>query len=249
MTENKDLPKWVVDSQEHLESIAPKIDALKKEGQAETKRGFEKVKAATNLQIEVDYLAQVLSQEHDSNIWIDEIVTVSGDRLANRIVSLDENLDRILGYTKEGGKIGEEYHSRLLFDVSNTSSSSGTAIYLGASIERRFQAIDPSYVTVLANQEPNRLSSRDTLFQDLKSTLEVFGKDYVTMFEGSETALEIGTPDSQSQAAHSMRDCFQQLLEKLAPSKVVESQPWFQLTEGAPGGISRRLHNPVQIGQ
>ena len=60
------------------------------------------------------------------------------------------------------------------------------------------------------------------------------------MLEGSETALGIDTPDSQSQAAHSMRDCFQQLLEQLAPSKVVESQPWFKPTDGAPGGISRR---------
>ena len=30
MTDNKELPKWVKESQEHLESIAPKIDAIKK---------------------------------------------------------------------------------------------------------------------------------------------------------------------------------------------------------------------------
>jgi hypothetical protein len=60
------------------------------------------------------------------------------------------------------------------------------------------------------------------------------------MLEGSESALGISTPDSQSQAAHSMRDCFQQLLEQLASSRVVKSQPWFTPTEGAPGGISRR---------
>ena len=60
------------------------------------------------------------------------------------------------------------------------------------------------------------------------------------MLEGSEAALLTNTPDSQSQAAHSIRDCFQQLLEDLAPTKVVESLPWFESTEGAPGGISRR---------
>lgn len=240
MAIEKKLPKWVEVSLEHLKSITAKINVLKKEGLAETKRGLEKVKEANNLQIEVDYLGRVLSQEHDPSNWNDEIVTISGDRLANRIVFLDEDLDKMLDYTKDGGRLDDEYHRRFIFDISGTNSTSGTAIYLGASIEKRFQAINPSFVSKLGGQEPTRLTSRDTLFQELKNTLEDFGEKYVTMLEGSETALEIGTPDSLNQAAHSMRDCFQQLLEVLAPSKVVESQPWFQTANGAPGGISRR---------
>jgi hypothetical protein len=53
--------------------------------------------------------------------------------------------------------------------------------------------------------------------------VKVFGEQYEAMVEGSETALHLETPDSLSQAAHSMRDCFQQLLEELAPSKIVKA--------------------------
>ena len=90
MTENKELPKWVIVSQEYLESIAPKIDAIKKEGQAETKRGIEKVEDANNLQIEADYLARILSQPHNPQYWNDEIVNITGSWLANSIVSFDK---------------------------------------------------------------------------------------------------------------------------------------------------------------
>jgi hypothetical protein len=240
MTDENELPKWAFVSKEHLRNIAPKIDAIKKEGQAEIKRGIEKVDKANNLQNETDYLDRLLSQHHDSQFWGDEIVTISGAWLENRLASLDSDLDEILGYAQQGGKISEEYHRDFIGAVSDSDSSAGTAVYLGAGIEQRFLVIEPSYKAILQDFEPKRLTSRDALFQDLKSILEPFGKDYISMVEGSEAALRLATPDSQSQAAHSMRDCYQQLLEYLAPSKVVESQPWFESTAGAPGGVSRR---------
>ena len=240
MTDNDELPKWVLVSREQLDDMLPKIDAIKKEGQAETRRGLEKERAANDLQNEAEYLARLLSQDHDPQHWNDEIVTMSGVMLANRIELFKEDVDSILGYVKRGGETGAEYHSGFVNQVSDSDSSAGTAVYLGASIERRFLVLEPTYTAVLTDFEPKRLTAREALFQELKTVLEPFGNKYVVMLDGSETALGVDTPDSQSQAAHSMRDCFQQLLEQLAPSKVVASQPWFEQSEGAPGGISRR---------
>ena len=241
MSDNeKEIPKWVKDSKEHLESIVPKVEAIKKEGQAEIKRGLEKVGEANDLLSEANYLAQVLNQPHDPQYWNDEIVTISGSWMEKRIEALDKGLDEILGLAKEEGNLSAGYHQQFMNALPSTDSNAGTAIYLGAGIERRFTVIEPTYSAILFDFEPKRITSRDTLFQDLKNILEPFGKQYVAMLDGSESALLTNTPDSQSQAAHSMRDCFQQLLEQLAPSKVVETQPWFQTTAGAPGGISRR---------
>lgn len=240
MTDNDESPKWVKTSREHLEHISPKIESIKKEGQAEAKRGLEKVKAAGELQQEAEYLERVLSQPHDSQYWTDEIVTLSGIRLANRIELFDQDVDGLLGITREGGEADKEHHVRFVYAMPSTDSSAGTAVYLGASIEARFVAIDPVYRPVLEDFEPQRLTSRDNLFQELRSALDVFGKEYVAMLDGSEKSLELSTPDSLSQAAHSMRDCFQQLLEQLGPTEAVKAQPWFKFTEGAPGGVSRR---------
>jgi len=240
MTDSNELPKWVLESQEHLNSINPKIEAIKKEAQAEIKRGLEKAQKADSLQQESEYLFRILSQNHDSQYWNDEIITISGTWLANRIESLDTELDIILGYAADAGGIDENYHRQFLSAVSSTDSTAGSAIYLGAGIEKRFLSIEPTYKPVLTDFEPKRLTSREELFEELKSVLDTLGKEFVVMLQGSEIALGLTNPDSLSQAAHSMRDCFQQLLEQLAPSKVVESQPWYKATPGAPGGISRR---------
>ena len=240
MNDSSKLPKWVKDSQEHLGNMAPKIESIKKQGQAEIRRGHEKVEVANKFQQEADYLGRVLSQYHEPEYWNDEIITVTGTYLANSISFLDQNIDRLASITYESGELDEAGHVRFVFALPSTDTSGGTAVYLAASIENRFIAIDPAHTTVFAESEPNRLTSRDTLFQELRSALVVFGDKYVTMLEGSEAALDIGTPDSLHQAAHSMRDCFQQLIEYLAPSEVVKTQPWFTPTVGAPGGVSRR---------
>jgi hypothetical protein len=198
------------------------------------------VSRADILQKEADYLAQILSQTHTPTVWNDEIVTISGVQLNNRLGSFDEQMSDILGYTVMAGEAGIDLHTQFISAVSDTDSTSGSAVYLGAGIERRLQVIEPTYEPILVNFELERLTSHDTLFQNLKSVIQPHGEKYIDMLNGSEAALELTNPDSLSQAAHSMRDCFQQLLEQLALSKVVKSQPWFAPTEGAPGQISRR---------
>ena len=240
MTDLSELPKWVKDSQEQLKNITPKIESIKKHGQAEIRRGLEKVNEADKLQNESDYLGRVLKQPHESEYWDDEIINLSGVQLASSLSFLNQNVNRMANLADESGNIGDVEHSRFVFALPTTDGSSGTAIYLGASIESRFQSIEPEYKAILAKSELSRLTSRDALFQELKSALAAFGEGFTTTLDGSEAALGTNTPDSLHQASHSMRDCFQQLIEYLAPSKVVKSQPWFEPTDGAPGGVSRR---------
>ena len=111
MDDENELPNWVSVSQEHLESIIPKITVIKKEGQAEIKRGLEKVNVADNLKQEADYLAQILSQPHALTYWNDEIVTISGNWLKKRLESFDEQLSNILGYTVMAGEAGCDLHT------------------------------------------------------------------------------------------------------------------------------------------
>jgi len=240
MNDEDQLPKWVKEGQDHFPSINQKIKAVKEEGQAETKRGIEKIQKADELQREVDYLAHVYFQAHDPQHWGDEIVTQSGIMMTNRIKLFDEDLSTIQDYATSAKVVNEDNHRHFLSAVLTSGSSAGTAVYLGASVENRFRAIEPTYKLAPEALEPKRLTSRETLFSDLKSILKPFGEKYVAMLEGSEAASANDNPDSQSQAAHSMRDCFQMLIEQLAPNKVVESQPWFVPVEGPPAGISRR---------
>lgn len=239
MADQDEIPKWAKASLEKIKSISPKIEAIKKEGKAEIRRGLEKVEEADKLRKEVDYLGRVLSQSHDPESWLDEIITVSGTHLDNSLSYLDQSISRMARMASESGDISEEQHLRFAQSRFSTDSSEGAAIYLGASLESRFSAIEPRYTAIIPVSGTSRLTSRDALYQELRITLVEFGDEYTVMLDGSEAALGVASPDSLQQAAHSMRDCFQQLIEYLAPSRVVKSQPWFEKTDGAPGGVSR----------
>jgi hypothetical protein len=240
VTDNTGLPEWVIASQDRLEKLTPKIQKIKQEGQDEARRGLEKVEIANEIEVEIDYLGRVLTQPHEPELWNDEIVAVSGVRLADRIEALDGEVDQLLGISVEGAKLEKDAHLRFVFSHGDTGTTAGTALYLGAGIERRLLALEPAYTPVMGNHYPPRLGMRDELLRELKDLVTELGAEFVQMLDGSEAALSSSTADALSQAAHSMRDCFQQILERLAPSKVVEAQPWFKATEGAPGGISRR---------
>lgn len=70
MADQDEIPKWAKASLEKIKSISPKIEAIKKEGKAEIRRGLEKVEEADKLRKEVDYLGRVLSQSHDQNLGL-----------------------------------------------------------------------------------------------------------------------------------------------------------------------------------
>lgn len=164
----------------------------------------------------------------------------SGNHLAGILENLDSRTSLLASYAVASAVTQEEQHGLFVRAVPSTESSSGSTVYIGAAVESRIHAIQPEYRPFYIDSPPERLSSREKLFEELKENLEDYDAKFVNMLEGSEAALNSGSPDHLSQTAHSMRDLFQQLLEYLAPSEVVKAQPWFESTEGAPGGVSRR---------
>ena len=124
--------------------------------------------------------------------------------------------------------------------TSHTGTTAGSALYLSAQIERRFESQVSNYTLVMNTVSPEAVGSRDETFRRLGEILRSFDPKYINMLEGSEEALQKDGPDHLSQAAHSMRDLFQQIIEDLAPSEAVKQQPWFEPTPGSPTGVSRR---------
>ncbi|MBU1682680.1 hypothetical protein KJ742_01920 [Patescibacteria group bacterium] len=240
MGNENDLPKWVKNIETNLENIDYKILIVKKKGQAEAKRGLEKVAQANKLEVDSNYIRSVLNQPHESENWNDEIVSASGIRLENRIKELDSDLDNIIAEGNQVEKNDKDYHSYYFGVVPSTDTTAGTAVFLSANIEKRFTQLEPSYLPTQSNPKPEVLSNRETLFIELGKNICRYGNEFVSMLDGSEKTINIDSSDTFAQAAHSMRDCFQKLIEQLAPTSVVSIQPWFEKTDGAPTGVSRR---------
>ena len=240
MGNTNEIPKWVQNTRADVTDIKLLLEKQKKKDQAEAKRGLEKVKKTDELIIEADYISQVVNQDHDSGFWEDEIVSASGIRLEFGIRSLKEDL---IDAQKEGESLYnlvEDYHAKYYGVVTSTDGSSGSAVFLSASIEKRNSIIEPAYHPININTNIKLLTSRDSIYKDLLKVISEFDEKYKLMIEGSETTLNYDSPDNLAQAAHSMRDCFQSIIEELAPTKVVKTQSWFTSTEGAPSGVSRR---------
>ena len=111
--------------------------------------------------------------------------------------------------------------------------------YMGAQIERRLEAITPTYKPQLDVSQPEQTGSRQQVYNELAEILQPLDPKYLYMLKGSEEALHRSGADNLSQAAHSMRDLFQQIIEDLAPTNVVKQQPWFKPTPSAPREVSR----------
>ena len=240
MIDYEDVPQWLVYNVENIDQIISKTEMVKKLGQAETKRGLEKIEKADELLCEMNYLRGVFTKDHANEIWNDTIISGSATGIKNQLDFVNNDFKIILEKVNYADTEDIKAHNFFLDTVSSTDGSTDTAVYLGASIEKRIQAISPSYTPSLLELEPKILSSRETILSDLISILRPFGEKYVAMVKGSEVSISSDDPDSFSQGAHSMRDCFEDILKELAPSKIVKSQPWFEETPRAPGKVSRR---------
>ena len=240
MPENNEEPSWVINSVDYINRIRPKIEQLKKDGQVEAKNGFEKIQKADELLNHVDYINTVLTYKHESSLWSDQIVSASGVWLENQIQAVDIDLINLSRASASYQKSCSINHNQIMNEFSETSGSAGTAVFLAAGIDSRFQIIDTAYKP----PEPSDVfpinEYRENVLTRLLKLVEPYGQKYYSMIEGSESALERGTPESFAQAAHSIRDCFQSLIEYLAPTQVVQSQPWFELTPGSPTSVSRK---------
>jgi hypothetical protein len=237
---SENRPDWVRSSGEKVEQIKQHLEVVRQEGRAEIKRGLEKAKLARDLEQEIDYVGHVVLQHLPGEIWSDEIAAMSGVQLDGTLDYYQRETAQLAGMIREVAPSAEEHHECIIGILSNTISPSGSAVYLGAAIEHRFQAISPQYKPQYPVDMPARIGSRQELLKRLRVQLADYDGGFAHILDGSEEALKREDPDHLSQAAHSMRDLFQQLIEYLAPSAVVKRQPWFDPTPGAPGGVSRR---------
>jgi hypothetical protein len=242
MSENQsDRPNWLDESLDNIKQIRENIDPIRQEGRREIRRGLEKLRKTNELTQELSYVEQTLGQDSiSSGLWDDEIVTASGIHLAKTLNRYAESTNHLRGLVSRGSAFGGERHEEFMRAYTNTSIQSGTAAYLSAGIERRFETVESEYQPLLTIKPPERLASREKLLNKLRKQLSKYESKFVSMLDGSESALEQDGPDHLSQASHSMRDLFQQLIESLAPTKAVKMQPWYEPVAGPPGGVSRR---------
>jgi len=236
-----DKPEWIDVSLKSIKGIKENLGPVEQEGKDEIRRGLEKINTVRNLYTELHYVEDVLTQDTFPNeLWNDEYVTASGIHLSNALNRFDINTQHIPGLLSGGAAFGDDQHDLIILRLNQTSTDSGSAIYMGAGIERRLESINPDYQPFVIVNPPERLETRENLLSELKERILIYGDPFVHMLSGSEEALDSNTPDHLSQASHSMRDLFQQLIEFLAPTKVVKKQPWYEFVDGPQDGVSRR---------
>ena len=234
------VPRWIAKIKEQLNDLFSISQNLINSGNNDIKRGLEKIKTGENLNSEVVYLRKVISNSENPVFWDDDIAKIETYNLINSVTDLHQNFTTLNDYEKMYSVSAENYHDQFLEKNLMVTTASGTAMFSAAHLEQRYQALSPTYEVIFPTFEIEILNSRDIVFNKLKDFLSTYKSDYVNMLEGSENSLNDTHQDHLSQAAHSMRDCVAQIIEELAPTKVVKEQPWYTAVEGAPNGVSRR---------
>ncbi len=230
---------WVVSTRNDITKAKEHWEAIRAAGQAEIKRGLEITRIANQRLQELSYLEQTFCQNLSPHVWNDNIISSTGTHLAGTISSYEQAGNRIAAAYGGAAQYQQIQHQQFLNSANNIILTSGSVVYMSAEIERRIEAINQGYRPVFEVIKPEQISSRQAIFEELRQYLDVYDPKYGYMLVGSEEALHSQGVDHLSHAAHSMRDMFQQLIEQLAPSEAVKSQPWFISTPGAPGGVSR----------
>lgn len=232
-------PAWVISTRNDITKAKDHWEAIRAAGQAEIKRGLEVTKIANQRLQELSYLEQTFCQKLPPHVWNDKIISSTGTHLAGTISSYEQSGNRIATTYSGAAQYQQFQHQQFLNSANNIILTSGSVVYMSAEIERRIEAINQGYRLVFEAMKPEQISSRQAILDELRQYLNAYDPKYVHMLAGSEEALHSQGVDHLSQAAHSMRDMFQQLIEQIAPSEAVKSQPWFVSTPGAPGGVSR----------
>ena len=237
--EKEKKPQWVLAANQNLIQAKLDINVIRQAGQADIRRGLETVKGAEQRIQELNYLERVLGQNLSPASWDDEVVRVTGTSLGGSASAFQRDIHHLAELYTGFSEQKETQHRYLTNAINNTGVSSVSMVYMGAQIERRLEAITPAYKPQFDLSQPEQISSRQQVYNELAEILQPLNSKYLYMLKGSEDALHRSGADNLSQAAHSMRDLFQQIIEDLAPTNVVKQQPWFNPTPDAPGEVSR----------
>lgn len=240
MSDNQDqTPQWVFTAREDIEKAEQGLSDIQSSGRADIVRGLETEKAAQKLHQELSQFRQVLDQRISPSAWNDEIIDIAGRQLSASLGLIRNDIQLLASQYGELDQQEQGMHMYLNDAVNVTAITSGSAGYMIAQIERRFQTIAPQYGSIFEVTSPEQIGSHQKTYNELEETLNRIDPKYLPMLIGSEAALHSSAVDHLSQAAHSMRDLFQKMIEDLAPTDDVKRQPWFAPTDGAPGKVSR----------
>ena len=234
-----EIPHWVLVTRQDIKQAKLDVNFIREAGQADISRGLETVRGAEQRIQELNYLDQMLGQNLSSDLWNDEVVHATGTFLSGSANVFQRDIHHLAGLYAGFDEQKQTQHQYLISAVNNTAITSGSMVYMGAQIERRLEAIVPVYKPQIDALLPEQVGSRQQVYNELTEMLQPMNPKYLYMLKGSEDALHHRGADNPSQAAHSMRDLFQQIIEDLAPTNVVKQQPWFKPTSGAPGEVSR----------
>jgi len=244
MGHEESKPKWAIEASKLVDEARPKITFIRQGGLAEVRRGLEKAHQADMWEGDLNFVGYVLDQEHPRSSWEDEVITITGRYLPERLDAFNRQLDGVIASIGPAGEASETAHATFVRATYDSDGSSGSTVYIGAAMSSRFNVIEPGNVHLVKFDDVRRLADREGLSSELESLIAeccpAHSDEFIEMLRGSEAALGSDSPDSLSQASHSMRDLFEQVLRACAPSEALASQPWFGLTNGPLDGVSRR---------
>lgn len=237
---DKQIPDWLPDLRNNIFKSEQHWENVYAEGEADIRRGLESTKIARQQLQGLRYLKETFRQELPASIWSDEIVNSAGVSLVGTVSFYEHSVRRIATDYNVAGRVQQDAHERFLISANTFTATAGSMVYISAEIEKRIESLNADYQPIFVMNKPEPINSRLEVLTNLKQILRAYNPKYIHMLNGSEEALLNERADHLSQAAHSMRDLFQQLIEDLAPSDAVSSQPWFVATPEAPGGVSRK---------
>ncbi len=233
-------PEWKIRARQGVDSAKRSLQRIREEAQSDVRRGLEIDRLVRNHQMDLEYLDWVIDLKIPNQALDDGPYSRLGEYMGGTVSINAQYVYDIDQDYQAHGRQKQERHDTLVRKMGYAASSSGSAMLLGAQMVSRLEEYVPDRRLLVPPVNVQQLHSHDDILDSLKHLLEPFDGRFTFMLCGSEEALLRSDVDHLSQAAHSMRDLFQQLIEALAPSDVVRQQPWFKQTPEAPGGVSRR---------
>jgi len=240
MTGQENKNNWNSISKNEIQKIRTIIEQLIEKENSRIRQGIERYNNLARLRNQIDYLDNIVSISDREDFQRDRIISISGEYLSNNLGDISGYLGSVALISSEHQFLNDQYHIDFLNKFDNLSISSGSSMYVGGTIEQRICVLDTNLTNNFRENPFTSNELREQILEDLVNELSLFGEKFVNMVKGSEKTLNTETYDHLSQAAHSMRDCFEQIIKQLAPTEIVKDAPWFTPDEGPPDGVSRR---------
>lgn len=233
------LPTWYKNSKEKIPEIHDSLTEINNSGISDIQRGLAKIRYVETVENDYMYLSSFFSNYSGEQHNEDEIVSSLGSILGGTIINLANETSRMRKVSSADWNNGEIDQLHVQSMQASTDISSASAVYITYSIEERIKSLDTSYEPIAKVFPPERLSNHEEILSTLKAKLLRFGKKNLTLLESSEESLLRNTLGDNIASAHSMRECFNNILNILAPEKIVKIQPWFLVEYAKARGVPR----------